>query len=97
MVIDDDLPPDALIDLALFEEKISVNGRLLHFARGRIRTFWLRQTLTAVGSVTILILDGWHLGLALAALALLGEAFDLGLLHRVVHRLRSAHLIQRTE
>jgi len=87
MVTDDDLAPDALIDLALFEEKMSPDGRLLHFAKGRIRTFWLRQTLTAFGSITILLLASWQLGLGLAALALMGEGFDILLLRRVVHRL----------
>ena len=87
MVTDDDLAPDALIDLALFEEKMSADGRLLHFARGRIRTFWLRQTLTAFGSVTITLLANWQFGLALAALALLGEGFDIALLRQVVARL----------
>lgn len=86
-MIKDVLAPDALIDLALFEEKTSVNGRLLHYARGRIHTFWLRQTLTAFGSVTIMMLADLRLGLALAVLALLGEAFDLELLSRVRQRL----------
>ncbi len=87
MVIDDNLAPDALIDLALFEARMSPDGRLLHFARGRIGTFWLRQTLTAFGSITILLLANWQLGLALAGVALAGEAFDLALLSRVVKRL----------
>ena len=87
MATDDDLAPDALIDLALFEAKMSPDGRLLHFARGRIRTFWLRQTLTAFGSITIMLLVNWQLGVSLAAIALLGEAIDLMLLARITVRL----------
>jgi PAS domain S-box-containing protein len=87
MVINDNLAPDALIDLALFQAKMSPDGRLLHFARGRIGTFWLRQSLTAFGSITIALLADWQLGLYLAGLALAGEGFDLLLLWRVVQRL----------
>ena len=91
-MIDDDLAHDTLIDLGLFEEKMSVNGRLLHYAKARFRTFWLRQTLTAFGSITIQVLADWRLGLALAALALLGEAFDLGLLARVIRRMERGQI-----
>ena len=87
MVIDDNLAPDALIDLALFEAKMSPDGRLLHYAKSRINTFWLRQTLTAFGSVTFLLLANWQLGLYLALIALAGEGFDIALLSRVVHKL----------
>ena len=60
------------------------------YAKCRICESWLRQAQTAFGAVTIMILaDSWVklalAGLTLAGLALLGEAFELALLTRVLH------------
>ncbi len=79
--------PDALTDLAHFEAKTSAEGRLLHYAEGRIRAFWLRQTLTAFGSTTMAVLVSLRLGLLLAFLGIAGEIIDILLLRLVVHRL----------
>ncbi len=79
----------ALIDLAHFEERISPTGQLLHYARGRIRSFWLRQKLTLFGSATVALLDSGRLGLLLAVLALTGEAVDIACLKSVIHRLEA--------
>ncbi len=68
---------DLLIDLAHFKASNSRDGRLLHYAQGRIRGFWLRQTLTLFGASTIYLLSSEPLGLALAVIALSGEAFDV--------------------
>ena len=77
----------AQVDLARFEAINGGDGRLLHYAKGRIRAFWLRQTLTAFGSVTIAMMySGWH-GLTVAAIALLGESVDLLALRWVIRRL----------
>ena len=78
---------EVLIDLAHFEAQNSADGRLLHYAKGRIRAFWLRQTLTALGSVTIALLVSPPLGLLLAALAVTGEGVDIGLLRLLIGRL----------
>lgn len=79
----------AQIDLARYEADNSGAGRLLHYAKGRIRAFWLRQTLTVFGSVAIaLMYSGW-LGLTMAAIALLGEAVDILTLRSVIRRLRN--------
>ena len=80
-------PSDVLIDLAHFEATDSSDGRLLHYAKGRIRTFWLRQTLTVFGALTVGLLSSGPLGVALAITALLGEGFDIALLRLVIHRL----------
>ena len=82
---------DALIDLAHFAARNSRDGRLLHYAKGRIRAFWLRQTLTAFGSLTISFLSSPQLGAALALLALLGEGFDIAMLRQVIARLQAGH------
>lgn len=80
---------DALIDLAHFQDRMSPAGQLLHYARGRIRSFWLRQTLTLYGAATIGVLEDWRLGLVLAALALAGELADILCLRRVIQRLEA--------
>ena len=87
MVNSEDLARDAVIDLVLFEARMSPDGRLLHYARARLRTFWLRQTFTGFGSVVVLVLANAQLGVILALLALCGEVFDLLLLRRIVWRL----------
>ena len=79
---------DVLVDLAHFEANNSSDGRLLHYAKGRIRAFWLRQTLTAFGSLTIFLLSSQQLGLALAVIALGGEVFDIAGLRHVIRRLQ---------
>lgn len=87
MTTDDEKTSPAQLALTRFEAENSPQGRLAHYARVRIRSFWLRQTLTALGSLTIVVLGNPWLGLALAVLALMGEGFDLVLLRRVLARL----------
>ena len=84
-----DTRSEALLDLAHFELRMSASGRLLHYAQDRIRTFWLRQTLTFFAAATIALLSSMRLGLMLAALALAGEAADVICLTRVIKALRS--------
>ena len=79
----------ALIDFAHFEARSSPEGRLLQYARARIRAFWVRQTLTAFGSLTILALASVPLGVLLAGIALLGEAVDIVTLRWVIRRLEA--------
>ena len=85
-----DTRSEALLDLAHFELRMSASGRLLHYAQDRIRTFWLRQTLTFFAAATIALLSSMRLGLLLAALAIAGEAADVTCLTRVIKTLRSA-------
>ena len=80
---------DALIDLAHYEARTSRDGRLLHYAKGRIRAFWLRQTLTAFGSLTVLLMESVQLGLVLAICVLVGELVDVHTLRWVVRRLEA--------
>ena len=80
-------PSDVLFDLAHFEATNSSDGRLLHYAKGRIRAFWLRQALTVFGALTVGLLSSGPLGVALAITALLGEGFDIALLRLVIRRL----------
>ena len=75
---------EVVSDLAHFEAQNSAEGRLLHYAEGRIRAFWLRQTLTVFGALTIGLLFAPPLGLLLAATALVGEAIDMALLRLVI-------------
>ena len=89
---DGQIATDALVDLAHFEARYSGDGGLLHYARGRIRSFWVRQTLTAFGSMSIFFLSSHSLGLILAALALLGEVFDAVLLNRMIARLQAGKI-----
>ena len=80
---------DALIDLAHYEARTSPDGRLLHYARGRIRAFWLRQTLTVFGAATVLWLESVPFGLLLAGLAIVGELVDIFALRWVIDRLEA--------
>jgi two-component system, sensor histidine kinase len=84
----EDSASGALKNLAQFEASNTADGRHLHYAKGRIRSFWLRQTLTLFGSVTIGLLASPWLGMALAAIALGGEAIDIATLRQVIRRLR---------
>ena len=89
MAGDDMKAQDARIDLAHFAAKTSVNGRLLTYARGRIRAFLLRQTLTAIGALTIAVLGSVPMGIALACLALAGEGFEFLVLRHVIRQLKA--------
>ena len=86
----------ALVDLAQYEARISPDGRLLHYAKGRIRAFWLRQTLTVIGSLTVLLLESVPFGLLLAVLALVGELVDILALKWVIRRLQAGQTGQWT-
>ena len=79
---------EVLIDLAHFEANNSSNGRLLHYAKGRIQAFWVRQTLVVIGVLTIALLAAPMLALALAGLAIAGEVFDIVLLRDAIRQLQ---------
>ena len=87
MAGEDDTAGNAQIDLAHFEARMGADGRLLHYALGRRRTVWLRQTLTGVGVVSVMLLAQVSLGLILLTLALAGEAVDFLLLGQTIRNL----------
>lgn len=84
-----DMRSVALIDLAHFELRMSPSGQLLHYAKGRIRTFWQRQKLILFGAATVGLLVSGPLGLVLALLAGAGEAADMAGLTFVIRRLEA--------
>ena len=88
-------PSGVLIDLAQFEAQDSDEGRLLRYAKGRLRSFWLRQALVAFGTGVIALLFSPWLGLVMALLALAGEAVDFALLRLVIGRLRAGQIAAR--
>jgi PAS domain S-box-containing protein len=61
---------------------------LLRFARGRVKHFMHRQSLTAVGALMLAAVGGWQIGLLVACLALLGETVDCLYLRTFEHRLQ---------
>ncbi|MEO8243971.1 MAG: ATP-binding protein [bacterium] len=95
MASDGTIAQTALVDLARFEAKTSADGRLLYYARGRIRAFRLRQTLTAIGAVTIAVLASSQLGAFLAGVALMGETFDIIVLRHVIRLLEGGTIGRR--
>ena len=66
-----------------FEARQSPVGLLERYARGRVAYFRSRQALTLIGALTLAFLESPQVGLLAAALALVGEAVDCGLLSRV--------------
>lgn len=66
------------------EDFLTYNGQdnlFLRYARGRARSFLMRQTMTLAGSLTIGILASPYLGVLTALIAVMGEAVDCGTLH----------------
>ncbi len=61
----------------------SPEGLLLRYARGRVRGFLLRQTMTVLGSTTIAVSSSWSIGLFTMVLALVGEAIDCVMLTHI--------------
>jgi hypothetical protein len=82
-----DIHTEALIDLAHFEDQMSLPGRLLHYAQDRIRTFWPRQFVTLFGAGIITFLGSAPLGLGLAPLAVFGEVCEFFCLRWVMLQL----------
>ena len=62
---------------------------MLRYARGRLHGFWIRQTVTLIGSASIAVLASPRLGLLTAALALIGESLDCLALRAVARRLQA--------
>ena len=58
----------------------------LRFARGRVRSFWMRQTMTLIGSATLALLVSGKIGLITAVIALAGESLDCAVLHWIAKR-----------
>ena len=84
MAVTDHIPGSAAADLARFEARNSPDGHLMRYAQGRLRTFWVRQTLTFIGAGCIFWLASHDLGVASLGLALLGEVSEVVLLRRVI-------------
>lgn len=75
---------EALVDLAHFEDRMSLSGRLLTYAQDRNAAFWQRQFLCLFGAGIIAFLDLPPLGLILALLACGSELVDFLCLRRVI-------------
>jgi PAS domain S-box-containing protein len=67
--------------------RASPAGRLQAYVRGRRRGFWLRQTLTLIGAVSIWMITSPALGMVAAGLALSGEILDIAVLAWVSRRI----------
>lgn len=68
---------------------------LLRYARGRIAHFAGRQVLTVVGALMLFATAGWQMGVAVVALALLGEAADCAFLRTIPRRLEQGASLHR--
>ncbi|SNR37500.1 hybrid sensor histidine kinase/response regulator [Puniceibacterium sediminis] len=66
-----------------FEARHSPEGLLARYANGRVKHFWARQVLTAIGAGSLALLDTVQLGLITCALALVGEGVDCAILRQV--------------
>ncbi len=75
--------PSSEAQVTAFEVRQSPAGRLARYARGRITYFWARQSLTLIGALSLALLASLPVGLAAAALALMGEAVDCAVLRQV--------------
>ncbi len=73
-------------DISRFAARNSPDGLLLRFARGRVRGFWLRQTMTLIGAVSIAFLASPQLGGIAALFALAGEIADCLMLRALLRR-----------
>ena len=73
-------------ELEEYRRRTSNDGMFLRFASGRTRGFFVRQTLTVVGSATIAAMASVALGLLTAVIAVLGEALDCYVLSRIARR-----------
>ena len=69
-----------------FFRRNSPSGLLLRYARGRLRGFLLRQTMTLAGALALSLLGGVWLGPVAAALALTGEMIEMLALRFVLVR-----------
>jgi two-component system, sensor histidine kinase len=83
-----------LQDLQRFEARYSPNGLLLRYCRGRSRTFWARQILTLVATLTLTIMESWQLGLLVLLLNLASDALDCLLLTNVWRRYQGRQVPQ---
>lgn len=67
-------------ELQAFLQRDSLEGRFLRYARARVRQFFVRQLMTALGVVTLGLLIDWRFGAALLVIALMGELADVATL-----------------
>ena len=71
---------------AEFRRRNSATGLLLRYARGRLRGFFLRQTMTLFGALAMALMARIELGFWAVGLALLGEAAEALVLWRILRR-----------
>ncbi len=70
-------------------------ARMFAYVRGRLRGFWLRQTLTLIGSASIWLFDSLWLGLATALCAVTGEVVESLILRWIAGRIPREGLSRR--
>lgn len=85
----------AIIDLLQFENRNTPEGLFLRYCRGRVASFFARQTLTVFGSIAIGLFFSVGLGIATAVLAMIGEVIDCLVLRRIYHNKQSGHVSLR--
>lgn len=78
----------AISDVDKFIARNSRDGMFLRFARARARGFLIRQTMTAIGAISLAMLVSLPVGLLAAALAVAGETVDCLLLASLYRRYR---------
>jgi PAS domain S-box-containing protein len=76
----------ALDELRDFEARNSPDGLFLRYCRGRAKNFLMRQSATVIGSIALAVFYQPLFGLIAALTALLGEAVDSLVTHRIWRR-----------
>ena len=71
---------------AEFRRRNSATGLLLRYARGRLRGFYLRQTMTLFGALAMALMARAELGLWAVGLALLGELAEALMLWHILRQ-----------
>ena len=71
---------------AEFRQRNSATGLLLRYARGRMRGFYLRQTMTGLGALAMALMARAELAWWAVGLALLGEAAEALMLRLILRR-----------
>ena len=73
-------------EIAQFLARNSPEGLFMRFAQGRRRGFWVRQTMTLIGSATLAMLASGGIGLLTAVLGFAGDAVDCVVLAAIARR-----------
>lgn len=84
-----------VLDIQRFLARNSPDGLFLRFVRGRVRSFWMRQTMTLIGSATLALLVSGQIGAITAVIALAGESFETLVLKAVATRYVQGPIPQR--